>query len=124
MLHVLLWLVFLAFLTSCQSSNYEDFREKGRSKTRSLIAELKKNRTKDQLIEHEEDILRAFSEITSLMKAVQEFHESHPGLEPPPLTAEDRELSDQLRMELLRIYRLEGGKEIVDRCRENSLIFN
>lgn len=111
-------LVLLLTCTACQISSYEDFREKGRSKTRSLLVELKKIRTKDQLIQREKNIQLAFSEIASLLSQLEEFQKTHPAIEPSPLSHLDKELSDQLRIEILRICRLEGGEEILRRCRK------
>jgi hypothetical protein len=32
----------------------------------------------------------------------------------------DHELSDMLRIELERIYRIEGGRQIIEKCQENA----
>jgi hypothetical protein len=115
-----LYFIIVASLCSCQPQSYEDFREKGRSKTRSLIAELKHVRTKDQLIVHEPKIQKGFANLAELMEEARHFRSSHPDLEPPPLTGEDKELSDQLRLEILRVSRLEGGREILSQCRSRA----
>lgn len=115
------FLLFL-LLIGCQPDSYEAFREQGRAKTRSLIAELKKIRTKDQLVAHESELRAAFGEMRELIDQVGQFRAHHPDLGPPPLTGEDKELSDQLRLEMLRIFRLDGGREILDRCRTSPRI--
>jgi hypothetical protein len=104
-------------LGGCQSQSNEDFREKGRAKTRSLVGELRKIRTKDQLIVQEIKLQEAFASFAGLVDEVRHFRSLHPQLEPPPMTSQDKEMSDQLRLEMLRISRLEGGREILDRCR-------
>lgn len=108
----------LVIFSACQISSYDDFREKGRSKTRSLVAELKKIRTKDQLIQREENIRSAFGEIALLLGQLEEFQQMHLDLDSLPLSAIDRELSDQLRLEISRICRLDGGKDILERCKK------
>lgn len=113
-----MWWLFLVLLFGCQNPSYENFREKGQSKTRSLIAELKSIRSKDQLIEKKDKIAYHFKELASLAKQVQEYKKAGAEEKTIPLTPLDLELSDLLRTEILRIYRLEGGREIIDACRD------
>lgn len=112
----------ICLLTACQGgSSYEDFREKGRAKTRSLTAELKAIRTKDQLIARQENVKQAFDQIAALAEKVKVYQKTHPHAESPPLTQEDKELSEQLGLEIFRICRLEGGREIILKCTSRSL---
>lgn len=114
--------ILFFLLASCQGgSSYEDFREKGRAKTRSLIAELKRIRTKDQLIAHQEDVMEAFDQIAELAEKVKHYQMSHPQEESPTLTLKDRELNEQLQLEIFRICRLEGGREVILQCTSRSL---
>lgn len=108
----------LILLQACQSNSLEDFREKGRAKTKSLIVELKKIRTRDQLIYREEYLEKTFQDYSSLMNEVRDFIAKHPEIDPLPLSTLDQDLSDQVKIEILRISRLEGGEEILQRCRE------
>lgn len=113
---------FLAFISSCQSeASYEDFREKGRAKTRSLIAELKGIRTKDQLILREKNVMAAFDQIAGLAERVRIYQMTHSQEESPPLNQEDKELNEQLQLEIFRICRLDGGREIILKCTSRSL---
>lgn len=114
----LLFAVMVVLITSCQSSSYEDFHENGRAKTRSLVAELRKIRTRDQLIENEAEIESALLDLALLLKRVENYQRLHPDAAPPALTAADHELSDELRVEILRIFRLDGGREVINRCRD------
>ena len=115
-LHLYVCMCFFLLL-GCQGPSYEDFRAKGRSKTRSLIADLKTVRTKDQLIEKKDKLGRHFKELAELARQVEGYQKKSEE-KIPPLGTEDLELSDRLRTEILRIYRLEGGKEIIDACRD------
>lgn len=118
----LLPILLICLLCGCQGgASYEDFREKGRSKTRSLIATLRKIRTKDQLIARASSIKDAFNEIATLAEKVQGYQRAHLYEESPPLTQEDRELSEQLQLEIFRICRLEGGREIILKCTSKKL---
>jgi hypothetical protein len=121
-IYKLLLASLIFFLAGCQGGvSYEDFREKGRAKTRSLIAELKGIRTKDQLIVRQSHVMKAFDQIAALAEKVGQYQMDHPQGESPHLTQEDRELSEQLQLEIFRICRLEGGREIIIKCTARSL---
>lgn len=122
MIYKLLLTALICLLAGCQGgASYEDFREKGRAKTRSLIAELKGIRTKDQLIARQEHVMKAFDQISALAEKVRHYQIAHPQGEPPHLTQEDREQSEQLQLEIFRICRLEGGREIILKCTSKTL---
>lgn len=117
---ILILLIFC--LAGCQQgTSYEDFREKGRAKTRSLIAELKGIRTKDQLILRSSNVMEAFDQVAKLAEKVKLYQMAHPQEESPPLTQVDRELSEQLQLEIFRVCRLEGGREIILKCTARKL---
>ena len=84
------------------------------------MEKLKEVRTRDQLLHDEIDIQKAFAEIHFLLGQIKEYQQLNPDSEPPPLTFEDKELSEQLRLEILRVCRLDGGKEVIDRCKLNN----
>lgn len=124
MVYKVLRILLIFILIGCQSgTSYEDFREKGRAKTRSLIAELKGIKTKDQLILRIHSLMHAFNEIAALAEKVRLYQIAHPQAESPPLTQEDRELSEQLQLEIFRVCRLEGGREIILKCTARKLTF-
>ncbi len=54
------------------------------------------------------------------MIAAEEWAISHPEREKGPLRWQNHDLSDQLRVKLNRIYRLEGGRKI-EKSQENAL---
>lgn len=103
-------------LSSCQSG-FEGFREKGRASTRSLIEELKNVRTKDQLLIHRDSITAHFKDLADLYQKAKDYADQHPLEELPLFDFADHELSEELKLEILRIYRLEGGREILNYCR-------
>lgn len=109
-----------SLLSACQSGSYDKFKEKGNSKSRSLIDELKMVRTKDQLVERRHFLRRSFDDLASLNEQAKSYALNHPSEPLPILDPESKELSDQLKAELLRVYRLDGGREIIDECRQNK----
>lgn len=102
-------------LLGCQMESYEGFRKQGRVRTKALIAELKMIRTKDQLVEYEDDLHREFISLRNLVDQVVQYQSTHLSKQPLPLESIDSELSNDLRLEILRIFRLEGGQEIVSK---------
>jgi hypothetical protein len=102
------FLLFL-LLASCREDSSHALREAGRAKTRSLIAELKKIRSKDQLVAEEAKLKECFGDFLALVDEADALEEDRA----LPLEPVDHELSDALRVELLRIVRIDGGKDVV-----------
>jgi hypothetical protein len=117
------FIFFLLFLTatSCGPRSFEDFVEEGEGVTRSLIQDLKAIHTREQLIAASGKLQRQFDRLVSLMIAAEEFSVAHPELNKGELIGQNRELSDQLRVEMNRIYRLEGGRQMIEKCQEKAL---
>ena len=105
--------ILIILFVSCQGNNQEALREEGRAKTRALISELKKIKTRDQLIELEGRIYHTMDGLKQLCDAADEYLKKHEDDSPLAFAPIDHELSDALRLELLRISRLDGGREIL-----------
>jgi len=116
----LFFLCFL-FLVSCSSQSFEDYRDEGRGVTRNLIKELQKIRTKDQLRASSTKLKKLFNQTADIMIAAQEHAQKYPLQEIPELTKIDHDLSDSLRSELNRIYTIEGGRNLIEKCQEEAL---
>ena len=77
--------------------------------------------TREQLLASTSNLQRLFNRLANLMIAAEDFSISHPEQEKGPLRWQNHDLSDQLRVELNRIYRLEGGRQILEKSQENAL---
>lgn len=99
----------------------DDFREEGEGITNSLIKELKKIRNRDEMIIEAPRIKKLFDELADLMVAAEDYRRRHPNADIPELTAENHLYCDQLRHELGRLYLMEGGREIIEKCQEDAL---
>lgn len=108
-------------LTGCGPRSQEDFREEGEGLTRSLIQELQAIHTREQLLMASSRLQRLFDQLVNSMIAAEEFHALHPEQDKGELTQRNHDLSDQLRLELNRLYRLEGGRQMIEKCQENAL---
>lgn len=102
-------LLTILLLSGCREDSSHAIREQGRAKTRSLITELKKIRSKDQLVAEEAKLHACFGEFLQLIDEVDELEVGQIA----PLEPVDHELSDALRLELLRIIRIDGGKDVL-----------
>lgn len=114
-------LVFACIFESCNFSSLEDCKEAGRTKTKQLFVELKKINSRDQLIDAEKSLTLCYKELLEVLIAAKEYLKAHSGEEQPLLTAEDRELGENIRFEMIRICRLEGGSELLDGCLRKAL---
>lgn len=108
--------------SSCSSPSDEDFREKGHSINKSIIKELKAIHTRDDLVKKELKLQRLFERLAETMIAARnhqlDMHRTSIFL---PFSKEDEQLSGLLRAELNRVYRLPGGKELVERSQQKAL---
>lgn len=108
-------------LTSCGSNSLEDFREEGEGITRSLIEELKEIRTREDLMQAIPRLEHLFDNLVDTIIAAEDYKEKNSRADSLELTKENHELSDQLRIELNRIYSLEGGRQVIEKCQEQAL---
>ena len=115
-----LLLIVLLCLTSCGRRSLDDFREEGESVTRSLIQELRQIRTRQQLLSSSKKLQYLFNKLADIMIAAQEFRQKQKITEKSPDLV-NPEISAKLRLELVRIYKLEGGRQIIEKCQEQAL---
>lgn len=117
----LLLILLLLLAVSCGLRSFEDFEEEGEGVIRSLIQDLKSIRTREQLLAASSKLQRQFDRLVSIMIAAEEFGLSHPELAKEEVAWLNHDLSDQLRVEINRLYRLEGGRQIIEKCQEKAL---
>lgn len=99
----------------------EEFREEGEGITNSLIKELKKIRNRDEMIIEAPRIKKLFDSLADLMVASEDYLRRHPHAEVLDLNGDNYMYCDQLKHELARLYVMEGGREIIEKCQEDAL---
>lgn len=114
-------IVMLIMATSCGPRSLEEFEEEGEGVIRSLIQELQAIHTREQLLAASANLQRQFDRLVNIMIAAQEYGYAHPELDRGEFIRHNHELSDHLRIELNRLYRLEGGRQIIEKCEEKAL---
>jgi hypothetical protein len=114
-------LFILVMVAGCGPRSLDDFQEEGEGVIRSLIQELQAIHTREQLLAASGKLQRHFDRLVSIVIAAEEFNLAHPEIEKGELERHNHELSDRLRIELNRLYRLEGGRQIIEKCQEKAL---
>lgn len=105
----------LLILCGCGSRSAEDIREEGRTVTRTLTEELRTVHNRRELMEAAPKLKTLFRQLAELMAASQEFQE------PLDLEKTDHDLSDELRLQMNRIYQMDGGRQIMEQSQQDAV---
>lgn len=101
----------------CSSHSLEDCREEGEAITRTLIYEFSQIHNREDLLKASAKIKRLFNDLVSIIVAAHAAQHQ----EVIELTPYNHLLSDQLRTEINRVYRIEGAREVVEKFQEEAL---
>lgn len=116
-----LYLLLTLFFWGCNPRSQEDFHLEGQSLCRSLTEELQSVHKREDLIAKIPALKKKFHRLVDLMleaRATQiEGDISSLGNEPLKT-----EWSESLRLELQRIYAIEGGKELIEEAQRPALL--
>jgi hypothetical protein len=115
------WVILTMTLVSCGPRSLNEFEEEGEGVIRSLIQELQVIHTREQLLAESGNLQKQFDRLVNIMIAAEEYVISHPDLDRVEFSRHNHELSDRLRIELNRLYRVEGGCQIIEKCQEKAL---
>jgi hypothetical protein len=115
--------IFILALTACSSPHsLDEFEEEGEGVILSLIQELQSIYTREQLLAASGKLQKQFDRLVNVIIAAKEFYHSHPDFNAEMAMPYNHELSDRLRIELNRLYLLEGGRQIIEKCQEKALL--
>lgn len=101
-------------LASCAGSGPDYYREQGTSLSKSLLLELKKVRTREEYLDRRINIEKLYFELQALIVEADKYLKAHPEIEMPLFTRQNQEISDNLQLELNRLFRLEGCPELLN----------
>lgn len=122
MLRIFSFLLLYLFSTACNPSSMEDFKEQGEQETRLLICELEKIHNRQELLKAQVKLNKIFNSLAETSIKAQVFKEKYfKEAEKIEFSERNFELNEKLRKELQRIYLIEGGKEIIEKCQEEGL---
>jgi hypothetical protein len=111
----------LLILAGCKSLSLDDFREEGEGVTRSLIQTLQTIHNREELLAASERIEYLFDRLVSVMIEAAALYDSLPDSEKAEVIRSSYDLSDPLRIELNRLYRLEGGRTLIEKYQDRPL---
>jgi len=112
---------FVLLLFSCGPRSPDDFREQGAAIVRSLTQELKSIHSRDELLARSDALENLFSRLVDLMIAARQYQLKHPRETFSEIDKKQLFMNDQLRLELTRIYRLDQGRELIEKLQEEPL---
>lgn len=110
-------LIFL-ILFGCAPNSPKDFCIEGEAKCRELVFLLEKIETREDLVSAEPALKKKFQEMANLLVLAEKYLEKHPGVR----GVEINSYNDDLLYELKRIYRIPGGKEIMEKVQKEPQI--
>lgn len=110
-----LFLIFFLFLASCSPSTLSEWRVEGVSIVKDLVEEFKSIETLSDLKSHKRTIQKKYSKLVEVMIEASSYQEGDETLRPESF------YSDALKAQYLRIYEIEGGRELLFEIQKESL---
>src|SRR3990167_576159 len=128
----------LLLLAACSPTSLKDLRMEGEAETKKLALELRKIETKESLIRASPKLKKRFNRIADLLIQTHEFEELLPERKEFPRSGKDRDCvelpvqkgeilkepslaSEELFIELARLYEIPGAKEIVEGAQKEAV---
>lgn len=113
------FLLILLLISSCGPRSFEDFQKEGETICQSLVRELERIETREDLLSAESRLKQLFDKLVEVMIEAQQYQQASPLSETPNISNAYDEL---LLEEMMRIYRIEGGRETIERAQREALI--
>lgn len=114
-------LVFI--LSSCSPSTQEDFRYEGESIARSIATELSKVERREDLLKAAPKLQKLFDRLADVMIEARHLQLTEGG-DPieEELGAGGYSMSDQLKDQMIRVCKIEGGDKIMIQLQRDALL--
>ncbi len=114
-------LIFIIFsMGACGYNSSEEFQEEGEAIMSTLIKELHQINRREELLVAQDRLERYFEKLADLMIMAQKFH-NNPVLKKNVLSTPLSDLNEQLRIELARIYQIDGGRLLIEKIQYKAL---
>lgn len=112
-------IILVCCLNFCScSSSLEDFQKEAEGVCRTLVEELQQVETREDLLKSESKLRHLFDELVEVILTARQYQEKH--LDEAP--ALSNSYDERLLEEMMRIYHIEGGREIIERAQREALI--
>lgn len=110
----------LLVFSGCAPSSMEEYRREGEALCRSFTQDLQKIETREDLVKAIAKIKRHYEEIADLVIAAKDFKKEHIGEAIDSWNSPDTLAGETLMLELKRIYRIEGGEELMENAQREA----
>jgi hypothetical protein len=111
---------FLLLIAGCAPTSKEDFQYQGEAICRKLVGELQKVQTREELLKAAPKLKAHFQELVDLMIEARTFEQDHE--EEFDVLPQASEISQQLLVELKRVYKIEAGRETIEKAQKEALL--
>lgn len=109
----------LLTLCSCSPNSSEEFHREGEARCRTLVRDLEKIESRQQLVLAAPQLKKHFEALIDLMIEAREFQQKH--MDEAALESDERTEDVRLEEELRRIYAIEGGREVIEKAQQEAL---
>lgn len=113
---------FFLLLSACSPHSPKEFEQEGQAVCEDLVELLQTISSREELLDNEALLKKKFESLVTLMVAAARVHEMEGQVEEVEQGYPFRQASHQLKMQLQRIYELEGGREIIERSQHEALV--
>lgn len=118
----IVYLIFLVLFVSCTPSNKEEFAAQNRAILKRLVQDLKRVESASDLEKFSPRIALNYQRLTKNLLDFQKFTQKYPaGYVTGIDDRETLELANQLKEQLIRIYRdIEGGRSLMEKAQQKA----
>ncbi len=113
-------LIALLFVAGCAPSSLQEFRQEGEALCRKLAKDLQKVDSREDLIKITPLLKKRFMQFAELIMEARAFEREHAG-EAMPEDHSDLLASEVLKIEMKRIYGIEGARKIMEDAQREAL---
>jgi hypothetical protein len=109
------------FLCSCGRHSPEDYKEEGQQLSLSLIKVFSRIHSYEELTTASPDLKRLFDQLATICIEAQQQMARDGIVEPLELSEKEQQVNARLRLELQRICKIEGCRDLVEKCQEEAM---
>jgi hypothetical protein len=111
----------LLLLVGCQPHTPDEYRREGERLMNTLSQELEQINSREELVKEQGRLSLLFMQIAKLAVRAQEDLDRQVTVG-GGIASCNAELNERLRQQLIRIYKIEGGREIIEEAQKKAVI--
>lgn len=112
----------ITLLVGCSPSSLEDFHCEGAAWCRALCKDLSRIESREELAKIEPHLKKRFEDLVALMVEARQFQMKNREECLIDFAQMDHPDALALKDELIRIYSIEGGREVIERTQREAMI--